>query len=295
MTMFKYDEATLKKIQETELEIIRCFDSFCLKHGISYFCVFGTEIGAVRHKGFIPWDDDTDLGMLREDYDKFLALRDEFAFENGGGYYLVDPVDKAPYHEKCFSRIYKRDTIFSMDVGNGNYHMRKNQHKPIGIDIFVFDYVGSLQELKERYPHIKRLKQLYLYSKFRVKIIKGDNIKTIVKKAVIFSVYCLNRILNGAINKCAYKKYVGACISEPTDYITTFGSWEEDEVFSAMIDYKGLFPIKRVPYESIIVSLRSNYDAALRKLYGDYMTVPPEEKRVNHPPICLDFGEERYN
>ena len=71
----QYEPETLKKIQGKELEIIKEFVRICEKYEIPYFAVFGTAIGAIRHHGFIPWDDDVDFGMLREDYERFLWLR----------------------------------------------------------------------------------------------------------------------------------------------------------------------------------------------------------------------------
>ena len=72
-----YDPEVLKRVQETELEILRDFIDLCDRHEIDYFGVGGTAIGAVRHQGFIPWDDDIDIGFLRKDYDRFLALAKE--------------------------------------------------------------------------------------------------------------------------------------------------------------------------------------------------------------------------
>ena len=68
------DNDTLKKLQEVELEILEEFDRICKKHNLTYFAVGGTLIGVIRHEGFIPWDDDIDLGMPRKDYDKFIEI-----------------------------------------------------------------------------------------------------------------------------------------------------------------------------------------------------------------------------
>ena len=70
----RYDEEILKKIKETEKEILLKFVSICEKYNLNYFVVFGTLLGTIRHKGFIPWDDDIDVGMLRKDYEKFLEV-----------------------------------------------------------------------------------------------------------------------------------------------------------------------------------------------------------------------------
>ena len=70
----EYDEKTLHRLQQIELEILRDFDELCTENGLSYFGCGGTAIGAVRHHGMIPWDDDIDVGLLRKDYEKFLRI-----------------------------------------------------------------------------------------------------------------------------------------------------------------------------------------------------------------------------
>ena len=72
--MREYDEETLKRVQQTELGILKDFMALCDKHGLTYFGIAGTGIGAIRHKGFIPWDDDIDIALPRKDYEIFLKL-----------------------------------------------------------------------------------------------------------------------------------------------------------------------------------------------------------------------------
>lgn len=69
-----YDPQILKRLHEVQVEILKDFETICKKHHLEYFALYGTAIGAVRHQGFIPWDDDIDVGMLREDYEKFLTI-----------------------------------------------------------------------------------------------------------------------------------------------------------------------------------------------------------------------------
>ena len=73
----EYEESTLKKLQGIQLGILKDFIDVCKKYDLKYFLIFGTAIGAARHKGFIPWDDDIDIGMLRSDYDKFIDIMDK--------------------------------------------------------------------------------------------------------------------------------------------------------------------------------------------------------------------------
>ena len=77
MTYKEYDKETLDKLHQVEMEILDDFVKVCEKHKLRYFLTGGTMLGAVRHSGFIPWDDDVDIGMPREDYDKFIEIGDE--------------------------------------------------------------------------------------------------------------------------------------------------------------------------------------------------------------------------
>lgn len=95
----QYDPAVLQKIQQEELVVLKEFVRICNKYSINYFAVFGTAIGAVRHHGFIPWDDDMDFGMLRDDYEKFIKVAPK---EFHGKFGLAGP------------RIARRSTIISL-------------------------------------------------------------------------------------------------------------------------------------------------------------------------------------
>ena len=77
MAAYTYDSQVLRRLQLTQLEVYKAFAAFCEKHGLTQFAIYGTTLGAVRHQGFIPWDDDMDIGMPREDYEKFIALAHE--------------------------------------------------------------------------------------------------------------------------------------------------------------------------------------------------------------------------
>ena len=89
-----YDEEILERLHGVQLQILGDLDRVCRKYGIKYFALYGTAIGAVRHGGFIPWDDDIDVGMLREDYDKFIDI---FNKELDGDYELITPYKDSDY------------------------------------------------------------------------------------------------------------------------------------------------------------------------------------------------------
>jgi len=127
-------KSELKKIQNTLLEILIEVDRICRKNDIKYFLFAGTLLGAVRHKGFIPWDDDIDIAMPREDYEKFLQIVQKEPYSN---YFLQNVITEieAPF---LFSKFRKDDTLLLEKAV-----MNKNIHHGIFIDIFPLDKVWS--------------------------------------------------------------------------------------------------------------------------------------------------------
>ena len=113
--MKEYDDETLSQLHEVQIEILDEFVKICEKHQLSYSLVGGTLLGAIRHKGFIPWDDDIDVGLLREDYDKFIKIAKE---ELSDKYYL-DCFEYNKDYYLPFAKIKKNNTIF-------NEHLSRN-------------------------------------------------------------------------------------------------------------------------------------------------------------------------
>lgn len=281
----QYEPEILKKIQEEELKVIKEFVRICDKYQIRYFAVFGTAIGAVRHQGFIPWDDDVDFGMLRKDYEKFKKVAPK---EFGGKYALAGPDCKQKYYN-FVSKMYKKGTRFATNYDHGNFEMG------INIDIFVFDYLAE-GERERRWQMRKALALRSLYMTKNVNFFtssvftEGNFIPRLIC-GVLYYVWkiipCTNAWLCGKWKANAIK-YGGT--SEVVTQFNDTGIWE------SRIHMDDLFPLVEVPFEDIHVKLPKNYDKVLREMYGDYMQLPPKEKRQNHYPYLLQFEgeEERY-
>ena len=150
-----YNEKELKRIKELELEILKAVADVCKKSGVEYFAVGGTALGAVRHHGFIPWDDDIDIGMTRDNYRKFLR---EAPGLLPRGYHL-----QSPYHDRScpypYTKIRMDHTVF-MEYCNRNVKM----HQGVYIDIFPFD---SMPDDRKKYIQLFRrfqfLTRLFVY------------------------------------------------------------------------------------------------------------------------------------
>ena len=137
----EYDEATLKKLQKTELEILKDFDDLCRENGLSYFGGGGTAIGAVRHHGMIPWDDDIDVGLVRKDYEKFLRIAKQKKYSDK---YRVINAETMENYPLMSTRWCKKGTKFKEDA-------LKNIDGDLGIflDIYCFDNIPDNEILMQ--------------------------------------------------------------------------------------------------------------------------------------------------
>ena len=131
--MQEYDKNTLKHLQEVQLMILKDFIDICEKHDLEYCAYGGTVIGAIRHEGFIPWDDDIDVLMLREDYEKFLKIMDEMQSEK---YELLN-IDKYEDYHYMFSKLSLKGKKFK-----NHWCLKKSFNVGINIEIFIIYYIA---------------------------------------------------------------------------------------------------------------------------------------------------------
>ena len=136
MTYKEYDKETLDKLHQVEMEILDDFVKVCEKHKLRYFLTGGTMLGAVRHSGFIPWDDDVDIGMPREDYDKFIEIGDEAL----GDKYQLECFEHNKNYHLPFAKVVKKNTIFDEGFDKLKYL------KGIYIDIIPFENVDKIDK-----------------------------------------------------------------------------------------------------------------------------------------------------
>ena len=134
-------QLTLREIQLEELKLLSYFDEFCNINRLKYSLVYGTLIGAARHKGFIPWDDDLDIRMTRKNYDKFLEVWGKLQPEG----YLLQNKENSPRFPSSFSKIRKSHTTFLQFESERGAH-----HTGIFVDIFPLDRIPR-NRIKKRY------------------------------------------------------------------------------------------------------------------------------------------------
>ncbi|MBO5248238.1 MAG: LicD family protein [Clostridia bacterium] len=268
------NETCLKRLHETQVEILGVIASVCEKYGLTYYLIGGTLLGAVRHKGFIPWDDDLDIAMPRDDYEKFLTVaQSEF-----GERYFLQTVYTDKNYDQLFGKVRKNGTLF---LESSDKDMVK--HHGIFVDIFPLDS-GRREEIRKN----KALKDFLNFSKklLRRRRWKGQRpfgIKYALKKILSFSLWLLplewlmksrTRILRGT----------GDC------YVN-FGS--QYSIEKQTISKEKYDPPARLEFEGKEYQVPKDYDYVLRRIFGDhYMDLPPEEKRVTHNPLRLSFDTD---
>lgn len=254
-----------------ELEILKFIVEFCNKNDIKCSIAYGSLIGAIRHDGFIPWDDDIDILMLREDYEKFRSL---FLNSRMEKYYLIDgDLNKRypfPFMKICDNRtiLYEKNMNYSF---NGIY-----------VDIFPLDYLPVNE--KKWTNGVKKL--LLLHNLMGVKIRKRLTRSTFVKTVLSDILYVFLKIIPLSVLKKAIKLQIHSLSKEQSEYVgnITTGAYIRKERFDVQLFDK----IICHQFENITVPIPEEYDTILHKIYGDYMQLPPEEKRVfRHGTECF--------
>ncbi len=265
------DEETLKRVQQTVNEILLVIDGFCRKYGIPYYLFYGSELGAVRHHGFIPWDDDADIIMFRRDYDRFRELWLKNPVE---GYFFQDVETDKGYNMK-FAKIRKKNTAFA-EVQN----KALNMHHGIFVDIFVLDdYVKN--------GFLRRMTELITMFDFNAKR------KYIPEHAGRYLYRVTNQVFkNDKIRNWWYKKVFPKLKKDDTmcSDILSF-------TFSHKYDFKRewLGTPQYVDYDGFRLPVPANTHETLKVCYGDYMTPPPEGRQIStHKPYYLSFDHEYH-
>lgn len=255
---FLVDE-TRKKVWAIEIDLLREFDRVCKKHGLKYFLFWGSLIGAVRHKGFVPWDDDLDVCMTRNDYDKFLKLSDEFK----APYFL-----QTPYTDKNFffsqARIRNSNTA---DIDRP--FLFQGFNLGIFIDILPIDKV-----IPEKYP--QDFNDIY-------KLIMANSTYMRLTNPYL-SEQDKKRAAEYIENKAPLERYeeiqkiAGRYKNEDIEYIASIATpvyGSEHQIFNAK-DFSWAI---EWDFEGFKFPIPCGYDNILKTIYGDYMKFPPAEKR----------------
>ena len=258
---------SLNEVHERLLFMVHAFDIFCKKHNLVYYPAGGTLIGAIRHNGFIPWDDDVDFYMPRSDYQKLISFKQinndiDIVTLNSGDEY---------YHPFQHCNLSDNKTIIM------SKQLRENTGKGQFVDIFPLDNVPDNE--RARKAQMRVIYNLCRLCSYSVAAKRQGN--TLVDRGIrVISVILRNIDLKHIltyIDKASQKyndtncKKWGPILKDPKDYLIWDKAWFEKTI--------------RHKFENIEIDIPEGYDSILRHTFGDYMIFPPEDKRRNQHEI----------
>lgn len=267
----EYSPELLHKVQQTELAILQDVKKVCANNNITYFAIGGTNLGALRHDGFIPWDDDIDIAMMRDDYEKFLQVAPKELPPDLVVQHFSTDQNAAVYFIKV-----RRDGTKFVEPGRKN----KRMHQGIFIDIMPFDFVTTDEKELVTYRRMARFwKELYIAK--NVAVITAD-CSPIVR--VFASIYrlLLHVLLIPVSKKWLFNKY--------DQHIQKFNKTCRGHVSSRGEQvnewaYDDIFPVRTHPFENTEINVPGKAEKVLTIQFGDWKQLPPEGQRVNHMPL----------
>lgn len=251
---------SIEEAKKLELDILDFIDSFCKEHGINYCINYGTLIGAIRHKGFIPWDDDIDLSMTRENYEKFIQL-----FSEKQSRYKLLSLETDDQYFNNFIKIVDPTTKI-IDTRN-----TKTYDSGVFIDIFPMETFNDTKVVDICYK-LESFK-LLSFSKHK-NIVYGDSkLKDLIR--TLF--WLLLRPVSPRFFANQIEKQIQKYRVENGKYIAFIPSKaKEKEIFPRdMFD-----ELIETPFEHLVLPAPKHFDTVLKQFYDDYMTVPPKEKQI---------------
>lgn len=254
-------------------DVLREFHEICHRNGLTYYAVGGTAIGAVRHKGIIPWDDDIDVAMPRPDYDRFMEICRN---QDLGNYELVSSENRDDYN-LSFPKLCNKNTTLVE---------RWDTPCVIGLFIDIFPLDGASDDREE----MQRMVEKYRKMKNKVEAISTHN--TFGEyMSLLLTPKEWGRFVTKTIGFFFRKRYKKMLLNRMDKLSRTYPF----ETSPNVINYAGAYGIRElfkkeslkgevysVPFEDIVIDMMPDVETHLRGIYGDYMQLPPEDKRIPH-------------
>ena len=260
------EELSLKEIQNASLNILKYIHELCDRYGISYWLIYGTLLGAVRHKGFIPWDDDIDIAMRRDDYEKFMAILNEETNKEGCPFY---------YDHFTVSKDYP---YYILRICDSRYRVEFKSSKHVSglfVDVYPFDDTGDdVNYWNNRLSHTELIKKCMLLS---------------TNKSMLYGNSISHKLLN--LPLVIYSKLFGTSffMRRIDNSSRVFNGRNSGFVgLTSWADMPRIFPeeyfkeLTQIKFENYMFYVPSRYDEVLTQIYGDYMKLPEEKDRVAH-------------
>ncbi len=268
---------TEELVKCAQLDMLAELDRICKINDIPYFAVGGTLIGAIRHDGFIPWDDDIDVGMLRDNYEKFKKVcQNELSKEYSLFDWNRDTLSPLPFLKMKIKGSHYREELSK----------KTEMNDEIFIDIFPFDNAPDNKILQMRQGIINTFLKKILLLKYGFSI-DGDSI---IKKVVYLPFKLVSKLNKEKKWKELFDKNAQRYNNiNTTKVVNLCGAYSYKKELKDRYYLESLILHK---FEGLMISIPENYDSYLREVYGDYMVLPPESQRVSrHGVSFIDLGE----
>lgn len=265
----------MNQVQEKTLELLRIFVNICEKYNIPYYVVCGTALGAVKYGGFIPWDDDIDVGLLRQDYQRFLEMAPQ----------------ELP--EWCFLQNYKTDRefpyIFSK-LRNSNTTFLEEKLSGVSInhgiymDVFPLDGHPDGDAARKRFALKKKL-----YFRIPRSVLEGPKMKQVLAKDKILRLLGSRKLAPYALKRL--EKLYCAYPPDKSELWCNYGNWQGELEYAPKWQYgNGAW----ATFEGLRVRIPERYDEYLTQKYGDWRADLPEDQKKNPHKATIIDTERSY-
>lgn len=260
----------VRKVQLHQIQMVSELQKIFREENLTYFAIGGTALGAVRHEGFIPWDDDIDIAMPRADYERFLQLQNKLP-----SHLFIQHFYTEKEYPLYFAKIRDKNTLFIE-----NSKKNKNINHGIFIDIFPWDNISKpnndkneIKSLSHKFRRISmtKYKEENFLRKFKTYFYRW-----------FYKEYCQDTLFKKI--DMLYKKHNDVDTGKIGNV-----------TFNDAIYLTDLYPLQMLKFESIELPCPKNVERYLTEKYGDYMTIPKESERINHNPIQIEFNIHREN
>ncbi|HAM64171.1 MAG: hypothetical protein A2Y20_01200 [Firmicutes bacterium GWF2_51_9] len=273
------EKSSMDRLHAIQLEMALEVKRICEKHAIRYFLVAGTLLGAMRHQGFIPWDDDLDIAMAREDYNRFI----EVCKDDLSPLYFLQTSRSEDEFGFLFAKLRKKNTKF-VECNAQNVRIDHG----VFIDIFPFDNAPDSMLMRRKHALVNEVLRRILLAKLGYSIAKEGQIA----KQVL---YIMLGLISRLVSKETLRRLIEANATrylnqETSAFVNLGGSYP---YMTEVIPKEWIFPFSYLPFEGQELPVPSNSNAILTQFYGEFKTLPPIGRRqCRHLTTEIDFGEE---
>lgn len=267
----------IRALRRAQVELLVEFDRVCKANDLEYFALYGTALGAVRHGGFIPWDDDLDVGMVRSDYDRMTQIiNDEL-----GDRFHFQTVRSDPHYGCMFGKLRTVDTRCVDRISFGS-----PQRGGIFMDVFPLDIKATRRWARFEQRMMRYIGFRLLYLKAGYLFMRGTSLlsRTIQLIARVTIRFIPRRLIIAVMER--HSRLGG---DEPAaEYVSLYGGYVYDR---DTIDPDWIHPLTYVPFEDVTIPMFANSEAYLTQIYDDFRQLPPVEQQVGHHELVeLDLG-----